>query len=131
MKDYLKLLPTTDELNNMKSDMKHTLDVYKSERDVFAAEFHSHVEIIRRYDEIMTEKASKHSIYETETKLKKKFKPIMNDLDERVEKNLSLIKEQKQYFESFREMITAEVYSTIKQETRNEIRLYESEQIKA
>lgn len=79
----------------------------------------------------MSEKASKHSLYETETKLKKKFKPMLAELDERIEKNLSLIKEQKQYFESFREMISSEVYQTIKQETRNEILLRENELIAA
>ena len=115
----------------MRSEMRATLDQYKRERDEFNIEFNTHKDIIRRYDEILTDKASKHSLYELETKLKHKFKPLIKGVQERVEQNLSLIREQKQYFEAFREMISSEVYSTIKSETRNEIRLHESEMIKA
>ena len=79
----------------------------------------------------MLDKASKQSLYESVTKLKNKLKPLISGLDQKNETNLELIKEQKHYFESFREMISAEVYSIIKAETRNEIRLHESELMKA
>ena len=131
VKEHLKILPTTDELNQMRLEMRQTLEKYNQERDEFSSEFKTHVQIIQRYDEIMADKANKHSLYESVTKVKNKFKSLINDLNEKVESNNALIKEQKQYFEAFREMISSEVYSTIKTETRNEIRLHESELIKA
>ena len=62
---------------------------------MFASEFKTHVQIIHRYDEILADKANKHTIYESVTKVKNKFKSQMNDLSEKVESNSALIKEQK------------------------------------
>ena len=75
VKQHIKILPTTQELNQMRVEMRATLDQYKRERDEFNTEFNTHKDIIRRYDEILTDKASKHTLYELETKLKQKFKP--------------------------------------------------------
>ena len=91
LKDYIKMIPTTDELKLMQTDTMTSLDSYKREQQQFVSEFHKHVAIIERYDEILADKASKHSVYEIENKLKKKFKPVTKDLNTRIEANLDLI----------------------------------------
>ena len=51
------------------------------------------MEIIRRYDEVLAEKASKHALYTAEGRLNDHYKPVIMDLDNRIENNLALIKE--------------------------------------
>ena len=46
------------------------------------------MEIIRRYDEVLSEKASKVSLYTTETRLNEYYKPVISDLDDRIQDNL-------------------------------------------
>ena len=43
----------------------------------------------------MADKANKHSLYESVTKVKNKFNSLINNLNEKVESNNALIKEQK------------------------------------
>lgn len=89
------------------------------------------MEIIRRYDEVIAEKASKHSVYMSETRINEQYKPVIQDLDDRIENNLSLIKEQREHFNEFKEILTAEVFTAVKKATIKEIKLYESQQAKS
>ena len=43
----------------------------------------------------MADKANKHSLYESVTKVKNKFKSLIDDLHDKVESNTALVKEQK------------------------------------
>ena len=93
VKDTLKQLPTLDQIKLLQSSMRTTLDSHKKERDEFASEFSNHVDIIGRYDEILSQKASKHSVYDVENKMKQYLKPVTKELKGETERNLSLIQE--------------------------------------
>ena len=81
--------------------------------------------MIARYDEIIATKASKHSVYITETKINNQFRPVLKDLDDRIGVNLHLIKESKEHFTEFKEILNAEIYTAVKKATIKEIKAYE------
>ncbi len=64
--------------------MKENIEKFASDNDSFAKDFAAHLAIIRRYDEVLSEKASKHSVYLLETRQSEMNKPIHDDLDTRI-----------------------------------------------
>ena len=72
----------------MRDHVKINLEKFGKQNDEFASEFNAHLEIIRRYDEVLSEKASKVSLYTTETRLNEYYKPVISDLDDRIQGNL-------------------------------------------
>lgn len=92
VKDHIELLPTKEEVVSLRTYMRTSIDKFTNDNNSFARDFDSHLAIIRRYDEVLSEKASKHTVYQTETRMNDHFKPIMKDLDERILNNLELIK---------------------------------------
>ena len=59
---YLDLLPTKDEVVQLRGHMKSSIEKFTIENRDFTSEFHAHLAIIRRYDEVLSDKASKHSV---------------------------------------------------------------------
>lgn len=94
--------------------MKNSIEKFTTENKDFSNEFYQHMAIIRRYDEVLSDKASKHSIYETETRLNDLYKPKMKTLDERITTNHKLITEQTNSMASFMEMMTKEIHNAVK-----------------
>ena len=64
--------------------MKSSIEKFTLENRDFTSEFHAHLAIIRRYDEVLSDKASKHSIFASETRLNDQYKPMIKDLDGRI-----------------------------------------------
>ena len=93
MQDFLDLLPTKDEVVQLRNYMKSSIEKFSQENKEFHSEFHHHLAIIRRYDEVISDKASKHSIYQVENRLNEQYKPMMKDFDDRIVSNLKLIDE--------------------------------------
>ena len=76
--------------------------------------------ILQRYDEVMTEKASKHLVAELREDIYRMFAKInyVKDIDEllqnQVEKLSSVHKETLEKFEQLNQYITIEIYSAVK-----------------
>ena len=131
VKEYQQLLPTKEEVTQLRNYMKSNIDKFAADNDSFQKDFSSHLAIIRRYDEVLAEKASKHSVYAAENRVNEFYKPVIKELDERISTNLKLIHEQKDHFTEFKELISAEVYSAVKKSVIKEIKMYEHEKIKS
>ena len=58
------MLPTKDEVVQLRNYMKASIEKFSKENESFSSEFNSHLAIIRRYDEVISEKASKHALYQ-------------------------------------------------------------------
>lgn len=93
VKSHLELLPTKDEVVVLRTFMKESVDQFRGDNEMFHREFENHLAIIRRYDEVISEKASKHSIVQVEQRLNEACKPVFKDHDERISTNLQLIRE--------------------------------------
>lgn len=91
MQEHLEELPTKEEVIALRNYMRTNIDKFRDENAQFSVDFDSHLAIIARYDEILSEKASKHSLYLQEIKIDKHYKPVISLLDERVLANLKLI----------------------------------------
>ena len=114
VKEYMALLPTKDEVTGLRNYMKQNIDKFAADNNAFEKDFNAHLAIIRRYDEVLSEKASKHSVYLLESKQNEQNRPVMKDLDDRILNNLKLIKEGTEQFKEFKELMTAEVYTAVK-----------------
>lgn len=131
VKEYMALLPTKDEVTGLRNYMKQNIDKFAADNNSFEKDFNAHLAIIRRYDEVLSEKASKHSVYLLESKQNEQNRPVMKDLDDRILNNLKLIKEGKEQFKEFKELMTAEVYTAVKRSVIQEIKNYEYEKKKS
>lgn len=69
MQGFLDLLPTKDEVVQLRTYMKSSIEKFTGENKDFTNEFNQHLAIIRRYDEVLTDKASKHSVYLSEIRV--------------------------------------------------------------
>ena len=63
VKDHIELLPTKEEVVSLRTYMRTSIDKFTNDNNSFARDFDSHLAIIRRYDEVLSEKASKHTVY--------------------------------------------------------------------
>ena len=64
VRQLLELLPTKEEVTSLRHNMKVSIETFSNSNDTFSREFHAHLAIIRRYDEVISEKASKMALYE-------------------------------------------------------------------
>ena len=55
-------MPTKEEVLALRTHLKQSVDKFQADNDAFHADFKDHLAIIRRYDEVLSEKASKHSV---------------------------------------------------------------------
>ena len=60
----MKLLPSKDEVLELRSHVSSNISKFSKDNAHFTKEFETHLEIIRRYDEVISEKASKMALYE-------------------------------------------------------------------
>ena len=72
--------------------MRTSIEKFSEDNNAFARDFGAHLQIIRRYDEVLSDKASKHALYESEVRLNESYKPQFKELDVRILSNLELIK---------------------------------------
>ena len=68
MKIFTRMLPTKEEVTELRNYVRSNISKFNTDNQNFAQEFQIHKEIIRRYDEVLIDKASKHSVYEVEKK---------------------------------------------------------------
>ena len=87
VKDYQVQLPTKEELTNLRHYTKTNIERFSEDNGVFKAAFDGHLEIIRRYDEVISEKANKHSVTSAEARLIDKFTPMIQAHDKRIKEN--------------------------------------------
>ena len=116
------------EVASLRNHVYSSLDKYGLQSAEQASKFNEHLEIIRRYDEVISDKASKQALFLAETRLSEQFKSEVIVLDTRIKNNLQLIEEQREYFNEFKEILTAEVFTAVKKATLKEIKSYESQQ---
>ena len=93
IKEYIELLPTKEEVTTLRNYMKNNIESFSNDNSSFQKEFNAHLAIIRRYDEVLSEKASKHSVYQVETKVNDSYRPVIKELDERIRDNMKLIQD--------------------------------------
>ena len=80
---------------------------------------------------MLSEKASKHALYESEVRLNESYRPQISELDKRILSNLELIKQTQEHFNEFKELMNAEVHSAVKKTVIKEIKVYEHEKLKS
>ena len=59
----------------MKELVDRSVTSFSKDNNHFRSEFEIHLGIIRRFDEVLTSKASKISMYELENKIKRELEP--------------------------------------------------------
>ena len=64
VRQLLELLPTKEEVTHLRNHMKTSIETFSNNNDLHSREFSAHMAIIRRYDEVISEKASKMALYE-------------------------------------------------------------------
>lgn len=68
-------LPTQFQVKELHDNVDSSLRGFSRDMTTFKIEFETHLALIRRFDEIITTKASKNSLYEIEQKIKRELEP--------------------------------------------------------
>lgn len=129
--EFMQLLPTREEVSSLRNHMKNNIDKFGEDNIKFKNEFEGHLEIIRRYDEVISEKANKHSVSQVESRINENYKPVIKNHDDRIGNNLKLINETRDCFAEFKDLMQAEIYSAVKKSVIKEIKIYEHEKKKS
>ena len=106
MKDYVSVLPTKEEVYDLRSFVKMNITKFSGDNQNFEKEFAMHTEMIRRYDEVLSEKASKHSVYEVEKLCGDNVKAKIEQAMKVVKQSQSQILENHKEFEEFKKMMS-------------------------
>ena len=125
VKEFMQLLPTKEEVTSLRTYTRTNIDKFQEDNAEFKEEFDGHLSIIRRYDEVLSEKANKHSVAAVEFRVNEQFKPAMKIHDERITANLKILNETKESMLEFKGLIREEIYMAIKKQVVNEIKIFE------
>ena len=78
MKSFAQLittLPTQPQVEAMQEQLNIMCDGFSKDNAKFKQDFENHMAIIRRYDEVLTTKASKISLFQLQEKIKRELEP--------------------------------------------------------
>ena len=73
LQEFIRLLPTKEDVQSLHGYITDSISKFKQDNDEFKKQFADHLEIIRRYDEVMSGKANKQAVIDVETRLKDSF----------------------------------------------------------
>ena len=71
--DLVKLLPTKEEVAELRENVSYNISKFQKDNARFSLDFEIQKQMIRRYDEVITQKSSKHDVRELEKELHDKF----------------------------------------------------------
>ena len=71
--DLVKLLPTKEEVAELRENVSYNINKFQKDNARFSLDFEIQKQMIRRYDEVITQKSSKHDVRELEKELNEKF----------------------------------------------------------
>ena len=71
--ELVKLLPSKEEVTELRNHVSSNIARFSKDNTRFSSEFDTHLEIIRRYDEVISNKASKHAVIELKTHISDKY----------------------------------------------------------
>lgn len=115
--ELVKLLPSKEEVTELRSHVAGSIGRFSKDNTRFAAEFETHLEIIRRYDEVISNKASKHAVIELDKHISEKYNQQVDDLLKLINENGHEIGVQKDRFDEFGKALTAEIYTAVEKAT--------------
>ena len=85
--ELVKLLPSKEEVSELRQHVAANITRFSKDNNMFKTEFQQHLEIIRRYDEVLMQKSSKHDIRELSKELNDKYKTQCEELLKMINKN--------------------------------------------
>ena len=97
--ELVKLLPSKEEIVELRNHVSGNIARFKKDNQTFQSDFTHHLEIIRRYDEVLMQKASKHDTRELDKMFKEKMKEQCDELLNLINKNAVQIAKQKSTFD--------------------------------
>ena len=71
--DLVNVLPRKEEVLELREHVGSSIARFSTDNSTFHADFDKHLEIIRRYDEVISNKASKHSVIELDKNMSQKY----------------------------------------------------------
>ena len=115
--ELVKLLPSKEEVTELRTHVATNIAKFSKDNAHFAKEFETHLEIIRRYDEVISNKASKHAVIELEKNMSEKYNKQIDDLLRLLNENAHDIGVQRDRFDEFGKALTAEIYTAVEKAT--------------
>ena len=80
-------------MSNLLGLVENSVGGFKKDNDYFKLNFEEHNGILRRYDEVINMKASKMSVYEIESKVKRDLEPKLADMNMTIIQNKNEVME--------------------------------------
>ena len=93
--ELVNVLPGKEEVTELREHVGTSIAKFSKDNNTFQADFEKHLEIIRRYDEVLSNKASKHSVIELDKNMSEKYNQQIDDLLRLINENVHDINIQK------------------------------------
>ena len=71
--ELVNVLPGKEEVTELREHVGTSIAKFSKDNNTFQADFEKHLEIIRRYDEVLSNKASKHTVIELDKNMSEKY----------------------------------------------------------
>ena len=113
----VKLLPSKEEVTELRTHVSSNIARFSKDNTRFTQEFETHLEIIRRYDEVISNKASKHAVIELDKHISDKYNQQIDDILKLINENAHEISVQKDRFDEFGKALTGEIYTAVEKAT--------------
>jgi uncharacterized protein YqgV (UPF0045/DUF77 family) len=110
----LAILPTKQEVKNMTKLVDQAVRQFTEDNAYFKSEFETHMGIIRRFDEVLCTKASKLSLYELESKIKRELEPDIAKMYNLIKQNTEEVLQQNVRFDDYTTMMSREISNAVK-----------------
>lgn len=78
------ILPTQEQVKELHENVDSSLRGFSKDIAIFKDEFESHLAIIRRFDEIISTKASKDALWQLQEKIKRDLEPLMKQMEQKI-----------------------------------------------
>ena len=115
-----KTFALKEQINAFESKWVPNLESFTMSMNVFRVEREQHTQILLRYDEILSDKASKFQVFELREEMHKNFSKIkqVQTLDTFLKEQkvfvMSMQEETQRQFQEMNENITIEIYQAVK-----------------
>ena len=115
--ELVKLLPSKEEVTELRAHVSGSIARFSKDNARYGSEFDAHLEIIRRYDEVLSNKASKHAVIELDKHISEKYNRQVDDLLRLINENAHAVEVQRDRFDEFGKALTGEIYSAVEKAT--------------
>jgi len=120
VKELILKLPKVEDVERQNRYVTDNIEKFKADNKLFHSEYIKHNEIIRRYDEVLSSKASRMAFKEQSLEIEAKFKKYEKEVNIKFDKMHRVSESHSNKLEDLRSLLNTEIDSRIAKQFKKE-----------